>query len=187
VRPYIMMDNGTDIASLPRAPAVPGLTFRRFRGADDYAPLAAVREGVRDRDRVDPRSPREGIPTAEDIARMHAGTPPGSPDMLVVEVEGTVVGYNRLAWWTEQDGANVYLHLGWLLPQWRGQGIGTVMLRWAEGWLRAVAATQKAEGRLAAGPTVFGTNASSTEREATALVLREGYTAYHRLSDPLLP
>jgi len=126
-----MKDNSMDIISLSDAPDVPGLTFRHFRGADDYEALAAVREGVREYDRIDPRSPREGIPSADDMARVYAGVSPGSADMLVVEVGGAVVGYNWVTWWEEQDGPWLYLHLGWLLPAWRGQGIGTAMLRCA--------------------------------------------------------
>ena len=165
------------------APDVPGLTFRRFRGADDYAVLAAVREGVREYDRIDPRSPREGIPSVDDMARVYDDVSPGSPNMLVVEVDGAVVGYNWVTWWEEQDGPWLYLHLGWLLPAWRGQGIGTAMLRAAERRLRAVAARRRAYEGVSLERQAFGTNASSTEREATSLALREGYTLFHSLSD----
>jgi len=103
--------------------------------------------------------------------------------MLVVEVDGTVVGYNWVTWWEEQDGPWLYLHLGWLLPAWRGQGIGTAMLRAAERRLRAVAARRRAYEGVSLERQAFGTNASSTEREATSLALREGYTLFHSLSD----
>jgi len=46
----ILSDNS--IIYLPDAPTMPGLTFRRFRGAADYAPMAAVREGSREWDDV---------------------------------------------------------------------------------------------------------------------------------------
>jgi len=55
-----------DNVSLPDAPVVTGLVFRRFRGPADYAPMVAVREGAQEWDRVDPLSAREAIPTADE-------------------------------------------------------------------------------------------------------------------------
>ena len=92
-----------DSVSLPAAPAIAGLVFRRFRGPADYAPMAAVRQGAREWDRIDPLSPREAIPRADDLARALAAVPPGTADILLVEVDGEVIGYNHvLLRWTEE-------------------------------------------------------------------------------------
>jgi ribosomal protein S18 acetylase RimI-like enzyme len=163
------------------APDIPGLVFRPFRGVSDYAPMALLREQAGRVDKVDPRSARETIPTRDDIAQQFSEVPAGTPDMLLVEVDGALVGYNRLLWWAEQDGTWVYLHLGWLLPAWRHRGIGTTMLRWAERRLRAIAPAHPTGGNA-----VLATNASSTERDATALVLANGYRQVHALSDMAL-
>lgn len=169
--------DGRIISYSPAAPAVPRLLFRAFRGEDDLPGMAAVREGSRERDRVDPLSAREAVPTLDDLRREYADIEPGDPDMLIVEVGGEVAGYSNLLWWQEEDGTRVYLHLGWLLPAWRGRGIGTAMLRWSQGRLREVAATHPG------GKRTFATNVSSTEREAAALMEGEGYVAVRRLSD----
>jgi len=171
-----------DTLSLPDAPAIAGLVFRRFRGPSDYEAMAAVHEGAREHDRVAPRSAREGVPTAEDLARRYVAVSPGTPDVLLAVVDGRVVGYNDVRQrWTEETGTRVYLHLGYLLPSWRGRGIGSALLHWSQVRIRAVAA----EERPVATAT-FATNVTTTEREADALVRREGYTDVRRLTDMLL-
>jgi hypothetical protein len=53
--------NKVEIMTLHNA-AIPGLRFRRWHDAHDYQQLAAVQEGSREWDRVDPLSARKGIP-----------------------------------------------------------------------------------------------------------------------------
>ncbi|MGH2485513.1 MAG: GNAT family N-acetyltransferase [Ktedonobacterales bacterium] len=167
-------------ASVPitDAPAIPGLTFRRFRGAADYPEMLRVREGCRERDQIDRHAPRAGVPTRDDLARALADTPAGTPDLLLAEVDGQLVGYNHVTSWTEEDGTTVYLHLGWLSPEWRGAGIGSAMFGAAEARCRERATT--ASSLTAA---VYATNATSAEREATALTLANGYSVVRRLAD----
>jgi GNAT superfamily N-acetyltransferase len=89
---------------------------------------------------------------------------------LVAEVEERVVGYSRIVSWPEADGTWVYLTLGWVLPEWRGKGIGTAMLHWTENRIRRLATAEHPDAKCE-----FAANASSTEPEATALLLHEGY------------
>ncbi|MBA3943835.1 MAG: GNAT family N-acetyltransferase [Herpetosiphonaceae bacterium] len=93
-----------------------------------------------------------------------------------------VIGYNHVLWrWTEITGVRVYLHLGFLLPQWRGHGIGSTMLRWAQQRIQTIAAEEQADAHA-----TFATNVSSTEQEADALIRAAGYAAVRRLSDMIL-
>ncbi len=168
--------------SLPDAPAVTGLVFRRFRGPADYAPMVAVREGAREWDRVDPLSEREAIPTTDDLARDLADVPPGTADILMAEVNEQVIGYNHtLMRWTEETGVRVYLHLGYLLPHWRGQGIGGALLHWSQARIAEIVADEGSPE-----PRTLATNVSSTEREADALIRGHGYVDVRRLSDMAL-
>ena len=48
----------------PNAPVVPGLFLRALRAGDAPA-LVAVQEGRKERDRIDPLSTFEGVPTVE--------------------------------------------------------------------------------------------------------------------------
>jgi ribosomal protein S18 acetylase RimI-like enzyme len=150
----------------------PGLSFRHIRGEDDAAALCTVRSGCVERDQVDLLSTLEGVPTLEQARAALAGaTERGENDQwLLAQVGERVIGYSRFTSWREGDGMWVYLALGWVLPQWRGKGIGTSMLHWMEGRVRRHAAEHHA-----GEPCEFAANASCTEPEATALLLHKGY------------
>jgi len=159
---------------LPDAPAIAGLSFRSIRGEEDAAALHAVHVGRMARDAVDPLSTFEGWPSCEHLQDSLSKAVAGSQQdqWLVAQIDGGVVGYSQIECWPESDGTWVYLTLGWVLPEWRGQGIGTAMLHWAEDRIRRLAAAQHPHEKVE-----FAANASSTEQEATALLLHEGYRA----------
>jgi mycothiol synthase len=142
--------------------------------------MAAVRQASASHDGIDPQSSREGLPTADDLRAMFAEAATFQrPDLLLVSMHDQLIGYNHVVWrWTEVTGVRVYLHLGYLLPTWRGKGIGQAMLRWAQARIRALAADEQADERA-----TFATNVSSTEHEADALIRHAGYSAVRRLSD----
>ena len=172
--------NTNDSIDLPDAPAIQGLRFRLFRDEADYRGMAGVHEQSKLWDQIDPLSAREGVPTAAvlpqtfPIAELRH-----SPDLLIAEINGQIIGYNHVLWhWTEESGTRVYLHLGYLIPAWRGQGIGRAMLHWAQGRIHEIAHQEHPSGA-----SMLATNVSSTEREADLLIQSEGYTAIHRLSD----
>lgn len=126
----------SDAIRLPDAPAVPGLAFRHFRGPADYAPMAAVLNGSAAADGLD------WADTAEDLAVSFAHLTHCDPahDVLIVELDGAMVGYGRV-WWREmEEGINVYLIAQYLAPAGRGRGIRRAILLWAEARLRQVAA-----------------------------------------------
>jgi mycothiol synthase len=155
-------------------PAVEGLLFRLIRGEQDADALYALRAGCIERDQVDLLSTSEGLPSREEIraALAKAVAAQQQDRRLVTEVNGQVVGYTLIDSWSEDDGRWIYLILGWVLPAWRGQGIGTALLHWGEQTARQLAANEHPSE-----PFEFATNASSTQPEATALLLHEGYCA----------
>lgn len=165
---------------LPDAPAIPGLTFRKFRGESDYPAMAAVIESSNDADQI------EWVTTVEDIARNYAHLSNCDPyqDMLFAEVNGAVIGYNRVRWWKESEGNRIYFHFGFLLPQWRRKGIGRAMLHHGECRLREIAADHPADG-----PRFLESFAYDTQAGTEALLLGEGYAAiryeYHMVRPTL--
>jgi mycothiol synthase len=173
------VESDPDLVEQHDAPPLPGLTFRAYGGEADARAMAEVREGCRARDEVDSLSALEGTPSAAELAAAYAGA--DRNNVLVVEMAGQVVGYSRISWWPEQDGAWLYPCLGWLLPAWRGKGIGTAMLRWAEVRCREVAGEHPVQGRR-----LFGANASSTEQDTTALLQNEGYSRVFSLVEMVL-
>src|SRR5690349_21045816 len=131
----LMLDvnSGSGLAPWER---LPGYVFRPYRGHDDHDAMAAVRLGCARRDRTDARSVVEGIPTAAEIAEASAELDDPSRNQVLVEHNGGVVGYSTIRWWQERDGTWLYLHRGYLLPKYRGHGIGSAMLNWVESRIR---------------------------------------------------
>ena len=165
-----------DTIHVSDAPAILGLTFRRFRGESDFPNMLAVFDACKLIDRI------EWAMSVEHLARFYAHLTncDAYQDMLFVEVEGRVIGYTR-AWWMTEDGGNrLYAHFGHVLPEWRRKGIGRAMLRWNEARLREIAA-----GHPHNAPRLFQADVSDGEIAKEALLSSEGYTpvrhGYHML------
>lgn len=159
------MSDDTPAQDLPA-----GSGFRPYRGDEDHGPMAAVRLGCADRDRVDARSVVEGLPTAAEIAEDSARLAEPCRNQILVVSDGSVVGYATIRWWQERDGTWLYLHRGYLLPGHRHRGIGSAMLSWAEERIRRLV-VEHGTARTA----VIGANAMASEQDATALLLAAGY------------
>ena len=152
--------------SLSDAPAIPGLIFRGFAGESDYPKMLAVIEGSKAFDGV------ERSETLEEITRNYSHLTNCDPytDMLLAEMNGEVIGYNRVFWEVLDDGTRTYNLFGFLLPVWRRKGIGTVMLQHAEERIRQIAATHSEPGER-----YFQSWASDTETGTIALFENQGY------------
>lgn len=148
----------------------PGCVLRPYRGQEDHGAMAAVRLGSAERDRLDVRSIVEGVPTAAEIGEECAELDDPTGNQVLVDGSDGVVGYATVRWWQERDGTRLYLHRGHLLPAYRGRGIGSAMLDWAEGRIRRLV-QQHGTARSA----VFGANAMASEEDATRLLLDNGY------------
>jgi mycothiol synthase len=159
---------------------IEGPGFRPIRGEQDATNLVTIHLDRKDQDQVDPLSTLESIPSIVSMrgSLSDAIAKSREEDWLVAEVDERVVGYSRIASWLERDGTWVYLALGWISPSWRGRGIGTAMLHRTEDRILHLAAWEHPgqNAELAA-------NASSTEEDATALLLHEGYRVAYTLAE----
>jgi len=106
----------TDAILLPNPPAIPGLTFRHFRGAADFPPMVAVITASVEADKI------ERVQTAEELERNYSHLTNCDPaqDMLMAEVNGQVVAYGRVEWAKLDGGERTYTHLGYVRPVKRG-------------------------------------------------------------------
>jgi mycothiol synthase len=149
------------------APDIPGLRFRKFRGDADIPEMVKVLNVV---DRVDGT---DRVATVESLSKMYSNLLHSDPskDMVMVEVDGELVGYTRVTWWVELDGSRMYLHIGFLLPEWRGKGIGTALVRHNEARLREIAADHPDTA-----PRRFSASASNANQNLKDVLLKEGYT-----------
>ncbi len=146
-----------------------GPQFRPPRGQADADALLTIRQECADHDGYDPLSTVEGLPTRQDL-REQLQAAAGAPERYpLMEFNNQVIAYGRILDWTEGDGMCVWLHLGWVRPAWRGMGVGTALLRELEQRIRQLAAAESAPR------WEFAANASSTEPEATQLLLDNGY------------
>jgi mycothiol synthase len=149
---------------LAYAPPIPGLGFRRLRRPADDAVIsglvntAAVADGTRHR-----LTPEQVASWLDHPSRMDL-----DEDLLLAEVDGTVIGYAEGGWELDNDGGHNYACWGQVRPDWRRRGLGTALLRWVEERQARVAATHPAgvERRL---------ESWSSESEAGRIALLEGH------------
>ena len=158
--------NRTDSIEIADAPAIAGLAFRHFRGAEDYPKMVAVVAASAEADKI------ERVDTVEDVANGYAHLVHCDPyqDMLFAEMNHEVIAYSRGFWFQEENGPRIYNSVGFLVPAWRRKGIGTTMLHWIENRMRSIAESQ------AALETGFFQNFASSENMGVATMLEQnGY------------
>jgi len=158
-------DPAAGFVALPKAPAIPGLTFRRFRGPTDLAGIAAVMNASLAADRNGERNTVEGL--ANSFA--HAVHWDPQQDTLLVEVNGTLIGYANTEWREAGEDCQhaIQLHLA---PEWRGRGLESAMQRHME---------RRAQAAAAAGPNGvrhgFSSRVPETWRAWAEMLLAQGY------------
>jgi mycothiol synthase len=147
------------------APALPGLTFRRFRGPADYPAMVAILNACNVADHLN------FINTVEEIAFVFAHLTNCDPvrEMLFAEVNGETIAFSRV-WWADEDATRPYISLGFVHPAWRRKGLGAAMLRYDENHLRELARDH------AAPEKIFCAWATDQEYGALALFAQAGYT-----------
>ena len=160
------------------APAIPGLTFRRFRGEIDYPGMVAILDTCNIADHLD------YINSVEEIAAVFAHLKNCDPyrDMLCAQVGDETVAFSRVWWVEESETSRLYILLGFVHPAWRRKGLGTAILRYNENHLREIARDHAARERI------FRTWATDQEYGALALFAQAGYSPvrhYITMSRPI--
>ena len=152
--------------TVPGAPTISGLIFRRFRGEADYPLMVSILDACNAADHL------EYINTVDEIAWVFAHLKNCDPDrdMLFAEVQGQTAAFSRVWWVEEGTGERLYISLGFVHPNWRRRGLGTAMLRYNEGLLRQIA-----QAHPRGGTDFFRVWATDREEGAHALFARAGY------------
>lgn len=151
---------------------IPGLTFRRFLGEEDYPEILRVIHGSREVDGL------ERAENLEDVVNTYTHLVHCDPyqDMLFAEVNEEVVGYSRVWWAVEGSGQWIGFQLGNVVPEWRRKGIGSTLLRFNEERLQQIAQQLKDCGELPVNaPCLLDGFVSSTEADRKNLLERRGY------------
>jgi mycothiol synthase len=169
-----------DTILVPNAPAVPGLVFRHFRGESDYPAMASIINPSADADQME-RTPT----TAADLANTYTHLSNCDPyqDMIFAQINDQVIGYARGSWSCEEnEGPFAYSLVRFLAPEWRGKGIGQVMLQWIEDRLRVIAA-----GHPPQRPRFFQAFNVHPGTDYAALLEAAGYTPARYFYDMVRP
>lgn len=107
-------------------PPIPGLVFRHVVAPDDYRGMNDAANASRLADGDDFITPLDGFANYYD----HLTNCDRDRDVLIAEVDRTIVGYGRTLWSPEGDEVDanrVHDLLCFLRPDWRRKGIGRVM------------------------------------------------------------
>lgn len=172
-----------DEITLDGTPPISGLVFRPFRDASDLPGLVAIHRGREMHDQVDPCSDDQRTPTVQELSDIYLNRDDFDPrvQMLIAEVGALPVGYTWIRVWAQDERTWVCAHRSHLLPDWRGKGIGTAMLSWAEDLLAAIAANRPT------GVDAFYRSATyDTERETVARLESAGYALGNSTDDMAL-
>jgi mycothiol synthase len=163
---------------LPDAPVIPGLTFRRFRGQEDYPAMATVVNECSKADQIDQTD------SVEDIAATYRNLVNCDPhkDMIFAEMQGRVIGFGRLWWILKSDGTRTYCHFALLLPEWREKGIRRAMLFHNERRIREIAVDHPKDN-----PRFFESWAADTETDWERLLVAASYKSVRYLFKMVRP
>lgn len=151
-------------------PDIPGLRLRTSLAVElaDARPLAETMAAL-----VGATNRVEGIDevtTADELVNWFAHPGPhfdATDDLVLAEVDGTLVGYLYLQWVDTTDGLREFRAGGYVHPEWQRRGIGHALMRWAEGHAIERLATQPTDR-----PVVIGSFAD--ERRLAKIALLEG-------------
>jgi len=155
-----------DKFSIPNAPGIPGLVFRHFRGEVDYPHIVNIINTCNEAYHIDKHM------TLKDVTNNYSHLENCDPDkdMLFAEVDGQPIAYGRIWWMNQNDGTRLYEPLSYLVPEWRGKGLGSAMFAAAEARIREIAAGHPKEIQK-----FFQAESEDTDGTRMALLEKFGY------------
>jgi ribosomal protein S18 acetylase RimI-like enzyme len=161
-----------DVVILLHAPEIPSLKFRPYRGEIDLCSIVQVFNACKTFDGL------EQSVTVRDVERYFIQHIPAehSEHITICEVNGKMIAFSFIYWETKASGDWIYNFSGYLVPEWRGKGIGKAMLRHCEKRLRSYADEHPADV-----PKYFQRVVPESLSDLSRLLLNEGYQVvrYH--------
>ncbi|MFN8621546.1 MAG: GNAT family N-acetyltransferase [Chloroflexota bacterium] len=158
---------------LPDAPPIPGLAFRRWRGPDDLPEMHRVATAAK-RSVGDP-----SLFSLEEMQVQYRNLTNCDPyrDVLLAEVDGTLVAYARTWWEDRSDGVRLHWTFGLVHPAWRRRGIGGALAGRLEAHAEALAAADPSERTRR-----FASFSEERDAGAVTLLTQRGYEVDRRFA-----
>jgi mycothiol synthase len=148
------------------APPIAGLRFRHYRGTADHPEMHRVHQAVAVADGVDEATTLEQF----ELSYANHVNCDHDRDIVLAEVDGTLVAYARVFWQDLVDGGRSYENFGFVHPDWRRRGIGTALHRRNEARLREIAA-----GHRGVSPKWLSSEGGDIDAGNEALLRADGY------------
>ena len=156
----------SDQIRIPNAPAIPGLVVRHLRRPDDMPGMTRANNAARRGGGIAEAVTVDGMTNQY---RHLSGTDP-QQDVLVVELDGTIVGYCRVETYDTTNGRRGYEGICLLDPAYRRRGIGGAMLRWQDDRRTEIASAGACDR-----PQVFGSSNWAADPGGRVLLESRGY------------
>ncbi len=162
----------------PNTPQIYGLSFRRFKGEEDYPKMLKILQESRDTDQI------EEIDTLEVLTAQYSHLNNCDPfeDMLFVEIEKKVAGFTRVYWEEATHSGRLYIHESHLTPRYRGKGIEQIMFQFNEERLSDIAANHP-QNQI----RFYQVEAINTEFDKIRLLQDSGYQPVRYFSEMVRP
>lgn len=159
-------------------PAVPGLRLRRYRGEDDLPGMLRVYSAAHEADGI------EEVTSLEQFRLNYATLVNCDParDIVLGEVEGEVIAYARVFWTDLVEGGRSYECFGFVHPEWRRRGVGSMLLRHDEARLREIAA-----GHPDVAPKWLASEGVDADAGNATMLRRAGYRPVRYFYDMVAP
>jgi mycothiol synthase len=161
-------------------PEIPGLSLRRHTGgtapAELMVPIANAVYAANGMDEITTVADLENW-----LGHPMAGFDPAH-DVVLAEVDGTLVGYAWIDWVDTTDALREFRVGGYVHPEWQARGIGRRLLAWQEDQARAHPAAAESTR-----PLVLGSWSSELNARKTRLLVAAGYTPARYFFEMLRP
>jgi ribosomal protein S18 acetylase RimI-like enzyme len=114
--------------TVPGAPRIAGLHFRRLEGDADFSAMSLVGRRSFEADKID------FFETAEELASDYRNStdPDPSSEIVIAEVGKDPVGYSKIWVTSEAKEEVIFWHISHVVPEWRPTGLRLAMFRFSE-------------------------------------------------------
>jgi mycothiol synthase len=157
---------------------IQGLTLRNWRDDSDYEKMLRVLYADKHAQGLEEAIPLHEFKThIESLPHLDVTT-----DVFLLERDGEVIAYKNLRGYPEASGTYCYNHHGFILPEWKGRGIGRAMIRHSEQVAREIAKRHPADA-----PKFFQVFIESKQTDLASLLDQEGYVTERYFYQMLRP